>query len=246
MKTGLMNIAATITRRSLLSIAAMFFLASSQQAAAERVFTTSETIEYASFLPGDDDELLTYGDDSIDAVEALTPKNALASYGPFHVTGADTAKMVGVVDVGTPAQFRKMLAAHPGIRKLVLQEVPGTEDDDANLALARMVRKQGMETIVPQDGSVRSGGVELFIAGLKRTAEPGAEFGVHSWQDDEGREAKDYPAGAPIHMAYLNFYREMGFTPEKAQDFYAFTNRSPFDSIHYMTRDEIARYQLTN
>lgn len=235
--------------RKLATLALAFgLLLSGQIAHAGRVYTSSAptTIEYAEFTPLDDEETLTYGEDSDVTDESYAPKSFLGRYGPFYVMGADTVQMVGVVDARTPSQFKAMVTAHPGLKTLVLKEVPGTEDDDANLALARLVRKQGMETRVPADGSVRSGGVELFLAGTKRLAEPGAELGVHSWQDEDGREAKDYPANAPIHLAYINYYKEMGFSPEKAQDFYAFTNKSPFSDIHYMSRDEIAQYQLTN
>ena len=246
MKKRSMNIAVTIARGSILSIATLFLLLVGQPASAERIYTVTETIAYSDLTPGDDEDLLTFadGEDSDDA--ALAPKSALGRFGPFYVTDDKTAQMVGIVDAATPADFRKLVGAHPGIKTLILKECPGTEDDDANLELARMVRKAGLTTIVPKDGSVRSGGVELFLAGVKRVAEPGAEFGVHSWQDDEGREAKDYPPGAPIHMAYLNYYRDMGMTPEQAKAFYDFTNAKPFSSIHYMNRDEITKFALAN
>jgi hypothetical protein len=215
----------------------MLFLG--QAAHAERLYPSSAAT--LSYDTSDDEEALTYSDD-----EDLTPKGALARFGPFFVTDAKTVTMVGEVDRATPAQFRRLLASYPGVKTLNLVECPGTEDDEANLALARMVHGAGMDTRVPATGSVRSGGVELFLAGLHRIAEPGAEFGVHSWQDDQGREAKDYPADAPEHREYLSFYQEMGMAPDAAKAFYAFTNAQPFSNIHYMTGSEIERFHLTN
>jgi hypothetical protein len=80
-------------------------------------------------------------------------------------------------------------------------ECPGTEDDRANLRLGRMIHARGISTHVPAGGSVRSGGVELFLAGVSHRADPEAEFAVHSWADEDGLEAKDYPANAPENRA---------------------------------------------
>ena len=67
---------------------------------------------------------------------------------------------------------------------LEMIEAPGTEDDRANLRLGRLIRARGIATHVPAGGSVRSGGVELFLAGTRRIADPGAEFAVHAWADE--------------------------------------------------------------
>lgn len=162
-------------------------------------------------------------------------------YGPFRVDG-DRIIMNGAVETNTPAKFRALIAAHPGVRTIEMIECPGSEDEDANLALARLIRSAGLNTHVPADGSIRSGAVELFLAGTERTSAPGAQFGVHSWRDDTGREARDYAEDAAVHAPYLRFYREVGFTPEKAKAFYDFTNRADFEDMHYMTEAELARY----
>lgn len=169
---------------------------------------------------------------------------ALAQYGPFRVVDAATAEMAGDVDSDTPARFTAMLRAHPGLKTLRMIDCPGSVDDAANLALSRQVRRAGLATHVPAGGSVRSGAVELFLAGTTRTAEYGAEFGVHSWRDEDGREARDYPASDPVHREYLNYYREMGMDDARAREFYAFTNRASFDDVHYMSAAELAKFGL--
>jgi hypothetical protein len=237
------NTTLSIARESALSIGLIAMLFLGQAAHAERLYpstitTATTTIEYD---PAGDDESLTYVDEA-----DQTPKGSLGHFGPFYVTDAKTVTMVGEVDHNTPAQFKRLLTSYPGVKTLKLVECPGTEDDEANLALARMVRTAGLDTRVPAKGSVRSGGVELFLAGVHRTAEPGAEFGVHSWQDEEGREAKDYPPDAPEHREYLAFYQDMGMAPDAAKAFYAFTNAQPFSNIHYMTPVELERFHLTN
>ncbi|VAV91164.1 hypothetical protein MNBD_ALPHA04-2131, partial [hydrothermal vent metagenome] len=116
--------------------------------------------------------------------------------------------------------------------------------EEANLLLARQIRHAGISTHVPARGSVRSGAVELFLAGIRHTADPGAEFIVHSWMDENGLEANDYPASDPVHAEYLDYYKEMGVPAEKARAFYALTNSVPFSEQLKLSRDDLARYAL--
>jgi hypothetical protein len=169
-----------------------------------------------------------------------------AQFGPFIIVSATEARLNGATDEATPSQFRQMIKAYPGIKRISMIDCPGTENDDANLEVARMIRKAGINTHVPAEGSVRSGGVELFLAGLKRTYEKGAQFGVHSWIDEDGMQAGDVPANDPINMAYIRYYQEVGLPSQTARAFYAFTNQTAFDSIHYMSEQELARFQIAN
>jgi hypothetical protein len=166
----------------------------------------------------------------------------IARFGPFRVLDPARAALVDVTDAQSPAQFAAMLRAHPGITLIEMVECPGTEDDRANMKLGRMIRAQGIATHVPAGGSVRSGGVELFLAGTRRIADPGAEFAVHSWSDEDGREAADYPADAPENRAYLDYYREMGMTPPQAQAFYAMTNSVAFADAKWLTANDMGRW----
>ncbi|MBT0670371.1 alpha/beta hydrolase [Novosphingobium profundi] len=155
------------------------------------------------------------------------------AYGPFRVLDATHAALVDATGVGTPGQFLAMLRDHPGIAVIEMLECPGTRDDLANLRLGRMIRERGIATHVPQGGSVRSGGVELFLAGARRMADPGAEFAVHSWIDDTGLEPGDYSASAPENRRYLDYYRQMGMSPIEAEAFYAMTNSVPFSKARW-------------
>ncbi len=177
---------------------------------------------------------------------ALTAPRAKARFGPFTVIDGVTARMAGDVDSITPRQFAAMMAAFPGLQRLEMLDCPGSLDEEANLTLARAIRRAGLETHVPSGGSVRSGAVELWLAGAKRSAAPDAEFGVHSWADEYGREARDYPADDPVHAEYLSLYREMGMDPARARAFYALTNSTPFDEVRYLTRADMARFALLN
>lgn len=168
--------------------------------------------------------------------------SAAVRFGPFVVVSGERAELDGGIETGTPAQFREMLRLYPAITQIDMIECPGTGDDAANFAIARMIRKAGIATYVPDGGSVRSGGVELFLSGARRYAGPGAEFAVHSWRDENGLEADDVAASDPLNTEYINFYREMGMEPAKAQAFYALTNSVPNDDALYLKARDIAVY----
>jgi hypothetical protein len=177
-----------------------------------------------------------------EATPAAPAAPAISSFGPFDVVAPDRAELNGSIESETPAQFRAMLIAFPGIRQIDMIDCPGTGDDEANLQLARMLRKAGIATNVPDGGSVRSGGVELFLAGAKRHAAPTAEFAVHSWVDEDGMEADDFADSDPVNKEYVDYYREIGMTDDKAKAFYAMTNSVPHDDALYLGRRDITAF----
>lgn len=176
---------------------------------------------------------------------ASTPANlptGIARYGPFRVLDATRAALVDVTDEFSPAAFAALLRDYPAVATLEMIECPGTEDDRANLQLGRMIHARGIATHVPDGGSVRSGGVELFLAGVRRQADRGAEFAVHSWADEDGQGPQDYAANAPENRAYIDYYREMGMAPAEADAFYAMTNSVPFESARWLTAADMRRW----
>jgi len=158
----------------------------------------------------------------------------LPRYGAFAVIDDGHAAIVGETNGRSPADFKAMMEAHPGIRVLELVDVPGTSDDAANLALGRLIREHGLATDVPSGASVRSGGLELFLAGNTRRAAPDAEFGVHAWKDRSGRQPRDYPADAPANLTYLDYYSDMGLRDEEALGLYALTNSVPNEQMLWL------------
>jgi hypothetical protein len=171
--------------------------------------------------------------------QARAERPAIAAYGPFRVLDDRTASLVGVTDSMSPAWFAAMLRDHPGIATLRFVECPGTYDDRANLALGRMIRAAGIAAHVPDGGSVRSGAVELVLAGTSLTIDDGAEFAVHAWLDEDGYEATDYAADSPESRRYLAYYREMGMDDGEAASFYAMTNSVPFASARWLSGREM-------
>lgn len=157
----------------------------------------------------------------------------------FTVDG-DVATMTGAIKGSTPQAVAELIDQHPDLRQIVLLDVPGSLDDVSNLEASRMVRDAGLDTHVPADGQISSGGVDFFCAGVTRTAEPGARFGVHAW--GAGRvDGSEVPEDDPRHDEYLDYYEEMGVPAE----FYWFTlSAAPAAEIYWMTEEEIEAYGL--
>lgn len=203
---------------------------------------SAQVIEYET-VDEVTDSVVTGGERTLftTAIEAPAIPQGPA-YGPFRVLDEGRAALVDVTDARTPGQFTAMLRDHPGIATIEMIDCPGTEDDLANLQVGQMIRRSGIVTHVPAGGSVRSGGVELFLAGARRYADPGSEFAVHSWQDDTGLEPSDYAANAPENRRYIDYYRAMGMNAAEAQAFYAMTNSVPFASARWLDAGEMSAW----
>ena len=152
------------------------------------------------------------------------------------------AALIDATDTRSPGQFTAMLRAYPGIRTLEMLDCPGTDDDRANLRLGLMLRDKGIATHVPRGGSVRSGAVELFLAGARRQADPGSEFAVHSWRDEFGLEPKDYAAEAPENRVYIDYYTMLGMSEQEARAFYAMTNSVRSADAKWMSPEEMGEW----
>ena len=157
----------------------------------------------------------------------------------FTVEG-NSLHMDGIINSRTPDSLRAVLDANPQLTEIVLHDVPGSVDDEANLVASRMVRNRGLNTRLVASSEIASGGTDFFLAGVQRRFETGAKIGVHSWGTlfDSGAEV---PKNDPRHQLYLDYYNTMGITPE----FYWYTlNAASADDIHWMTPDEIRKYDL--
>ncbi|MFN3457494.1 MAG: hypothetical protein ACK4Z8_07955 [Novosphingobium sp.] len=163
-------------------------------------------------------------------------------FGAFSVVSAQRARLVGVTDGSSPADFLAMVEAHPGIRSLELIDCPGTYDDIANLRLGRMIRQHGITTIAPAGASVRSGAVDIFLAGSSRMAAPDARFSVHSWLSQDGRQASSISTNDPARAAYERYYRDMGLSDAAARAFYALTVSVPNNRTLDLAPRELGRF----
>ena len=190
-----------------------------------------------SFLAGDLVEYDTDGDGviALEEVEAMIRVELAGE--DFEVDGT-VAVMRGVINAATPARVLELAFRHPEVRTLVLADVPGSIDDVANLRAGRYLRELGFDTHVPTGGEVASGGTDLFLAGVRRSAGNSALFGIHSW-DGGPVAAIDLPRDHEEHRLYLDYYEEMGIP---AAFYWRTLEAAPPEDIHWMTDEELERF----
>lgn len=164
----------------------------------------------------------------------------------FIVGDVDTVAVVnGVLGKNAHKNFLRLIEESPEVNTLILEEVPGSFNDEYNMQTGHLIRELGMTTMVKPYSEIASGGVDLFCAGLKRKIEDGAMLGVHSWSGG-GKEATDYPEDDEAHHDQLEFFSTM-LGDSLGPIFYFYTiYAAPADSIHWMTTEEMEHYQLDN
>ena len=157
----------------------------------------------------------------------------------FNVVG-HKAYVNGTLGKKASKAFDKILEAHPNIKTLVLQQIPGSLNDEANVPMCIKLHEKGINTELEANSVIASGGVDLFIAGIKRTAKPGVKIGVHSWRDLK-KDGSEYPKDHEGHKIFLDYFKKINFPV----DFYWFTlEAAPGNDIHWMTREEMDQYGL--
>ena len=179
----------------------------------------------------------------IAVAQALVEIAVVSSTINFQVQG-DRAIMRGELGSGSDAAIRALMQNSPQVKTLVMQDVPGSNDDEAAIRAYNLVRQFGLNTEVPANGEIASGGVDFFIAGVQRRVLAGGFVGVHAWSDGT-QSATAFPPSSSVHRSYIDFYRRMGLPDPEG--FYFFTiNAAPASGIHGMSRAEISRYGLEN
>jgi hypothetical protein len=158
----------------------------------------------------------------------------------FKVHG-NQAYMNGDIDSDIVEQLNAMTSAHPLVDTIVMENVPGSLDDEANLRAAALVRAKSLNTLIPERGMVASGGTDFFLAGVQRIVGHGALIGVHSWADSNGTNGGDLPADHPDHQLYLDYYAAIGISA----DFYWYTlNAATAEDIHWMSQIQMEQYNI--
>ena len=157
----------------------------------------------------------------------------------FDVKG-DKAYVNGVLGKKAHQNFLEMIQKHPTIQTLVLQQVPGSINDDWNVKTCLEVHRRGMNTVLESNSVIESGGVDLFIAGVERIGRVGAKIGVHSWRTLT-KDGTEFPPDHKEHAVFYDYFEAIN----RDTSFYWFTLRAASgDNIHYMTKAEIDQYQL--
>lgn len=157
----------------------------------------------------------------------------------FRVVG-DKAYVNGVLGKKGHKTFMTTLKKHPNLKTLVLQEVPGSISDEWNVKTCAEVRNRGINTYLESNSVIQSGGVDLYIAGVKRFSEEGAKIGVHSWSNLR-KDGKEYPPEHEQHDIFVDYFNVI----DRDTSFYWFTLRvAPANGMHFMSKDEIEKYEI--
>lgn len=172
---------------------------------------------------------------------------AQRTFGVFTVqTDNTTVYMNGDIDSNIGSSFNALRTAFPDAKRIVMQDVPGSSDDEANLVVSKQMHDLGYSFHLTSTSVIASDAVDMYVGGINRTREAGSQIGVHSWGSDPGEPiATSYPVGHEVHLFYINYYTSVGFNQQAAEAFYYFTiNAAPAESIHWMTDTEIETYNL--
>jgi len=163
---------------------------------------------------------------------------------------ATYAVLHGTINSTTPSVVQSFIDNYPNVNTLIFMQMPGSDDDVANLQAAVLLKNRGYTTYLPgveaypDDAYIASGAVDMFLSGTKRIIDVTAEVGVHAWNDGTN-DATFYDDDSPEHQPYINYYTTMGFSQADAEAFYFFTiNAAPGTSIHNMSEAEIEQYKL--
>ncbi|WP_420590754.1 hypothetical protein [Bacterioplanoides sp.] len=161
--------------------------------------------------------------------------------GLFAVRG-DWAIMDGEITSKIVDQLNTLVKNNPQVKTVVLQNVPGSSDDEMNLKAGLRLRQLGLNTYLPPGGEIASGGVDLFLAGKERFAAQDVLVGVHSWGGDGVKDASTLPRDHASHKPYLDYYKALGIN----EDFYWYTIKAAdADNIHWMSSAERKQYGIT-
>ena len=170
---------------------------------------------------------------------ASCKKGYEARFGPFHVVNDTTVFVNGDMSSRVDNQFKRLIKKYPNIKYIEMGECPGSRDDEEMFKAARKIRALGINIHLPTNAVIESGASDLFLAGVKRTMEPGAKIGVHRWSAGT-KEATDYAVGHEEHQIYISYYSDMLGDAILGEELnYFIINAAPSDGMHFMTAQEL-------
>lgn len=177
-------------------------------------------------------------DDTNSEIEAIEKTDI------FSTINSETIMLDGVINSKALTEFNNLYAKNTGIKTINIKQCDGSINDEINLELSKRIHYLNLNTHLMDNGLIASGGVDFFLAGIKRTKGTNTKIGVHSWAGD-GATATDFPVGHDNHLPYINYYVSVGFTQQQAEVFYYFTiNSASADNMHWMTEQEIQTYNI--
>jgi len=150
----------------------------------------------------------------------------------------DALHIVGMLNNHAYFEITQQLEDNPNVRLLVLENIPGTINADSTLDIAGYIHERGLNTHLPADGFIESGGVDLFCGGVERTIVSGGHVGVHSWWYNSGTNGADLSKKHPGHRSQREGFADIGCPPS----FYEYTlNAAPGSDMYIMSKEDLLR-----
>ncbi|MGI9478810.1 MAG: hypothetical protein ACR2PI_19065 [Hyphomicrobiaceae bacterium] len=154
------------------------------------------------------------------------------------------ASAVGRIEKGTGAQFAGFVEAQSGELKKLYLHSPGGSVRDA-LMMARLLRRNAIDTVVPQDAYCASSCPIVFSGGKRRVAGKRAWIGVHQIY-----AAASTPGGINDGMAHAQAISgqvqehldKMGIDPAA----WIHAMKTPSDQLYVFTRKELETYRFVS
>lgn len=156
--------------------------------------------------------------------------------------------LLGTFDDYTADTVIKILENNTAIERIVLTANGGSINDDETLKLGRYIRSRALNTHLISNGVLASGGVSLFLSGVKRSIGKSTFMGVHSWaqcsgSNDDCKLATEFGYDDPAHHLHLDYTKEM----LGSGSFYWFSiNSAPHNSIYWLTNEDLHFYKIIN
>lgn len=151
----------------------------------------------------------------------------------------DTLYLSGTMNSRTFDEIADVISENPQLTRVEIGEIDGSIDDNVTLETGLLIHESGLDTHLTTDSFIESGGVDIFCAGHKRTAERGAHVGVHAWAYNDGRKSGfALDREDEDHAPYLAYFETVGCPVS----FYWYTLKAaPAESMYVMSEDELLK-----
>ncbi|MCH9807652.1 MAG: hypothetical protein K0U74_07970 [Alphaproteobacteria bacterium] len=170
------------------------------------------------------------------------PHEAMAEKMTFKRGPKGTASAVGRIEPGTASRFVDFLDGQQGEVKSLHLHSPGGSVSDA-LTIAKLVRKKGIATNVPNDAYCASSCPIMFSGGKERIVGRNAWVGVHQIfpsKKSPGNVADGMAQGQEITAQVQQHLTEMGIDPRA----WLHAMKTPSDQLYIFTPKELKDYKL--
>ena len=166
-------------------------------------------------------------------------------YGQYELQADNSVTLTGSINANSETDLKDLLSDHTDVSKLVILSCTATQLAEETINTATLIRDNNLHTHLDENATISRGGLDIFLAGTKRTKDEGAQIGVGAWRDASGNIATDFEFGDSVHTPYLNFYVDMGINYSLASDFYYFSIQAAGpDEVFILTDELIENYKL--